>query len=102
MLRITQSADACGTRIFVLEGKLAGEWVQELIHTTDELTSGDTINLEAVSYVDALGEEALRALSQRGASFVAENAYGKDLCRRLHLHRLCSARLRKIATAHHC
>lgn len=104
MLRITQPVSAGDTPTFVLEGRLAGEWVNELLRVIGAMIPDTrcTINLEEVSYVDASGEEALRALSQKGASFLAENAYGKDLCRRLHLHRLCCARPRKNLVSHSC
>lgn len=104
MLRITQPVSASETPTFVLEGRLAGAWVNELLRVIGAMIPGSpcTINLEEVSYVDASGEEALCALSQKGAWFQAENAYGKDLCRRLHLHRLCCAKPRKTQVSHSC
>lgn len=104
MLRITQPTSTSGPQTFVLEGRLTGEWANELMRVIGATIpgAGCTINLEEVSYVDASGEEALRALREKGASFQAENAYGKDLCRRLHLHRLCCAKPRKNMVSHSC
>jgi hypothetical protein len=80
--------------VFVLEGRLAGLWVKELIRVTQQLGPGtkSVFDLESVFYVDSLGEETLRWLNKMGAAFIAENAYGKDLCRRLHLRRTTEAK----------
>lgn len=105
MLRITQPTNPGGAPLFVLEGRLAGEWVSELIRVLRGLEPGAPcmIDLEEVCYVDASGEEALRTL--KNATYIAENAYGKDLCKRLHLHRRptkccgksCAAAFRRLA-----
>ena len=75
--------------VFILEGRLAGDWAEELLRVTACLCPGtDTVfDIEHVLYVDSLGERALQWLSHLGASFVAQNAYGVDLCERLHLQR---------------
>jgi hypothetical protein len=80
--------------VFVLEGRLAGLWVKELIRVTQQLgpRTESVFDIESVSYVDSLGEEALLWLNKLGAAFIAENVYGKDLCRRLHLHRTTEAK----------
>jgi hypothetical protein len=74
--------------MFVLEGRLAGDWVEELLRVTACLCPGtnSVFDIEHVFYVDSLGERALQWLNHLGASFVAQNAYGVDLCERLHLH----------------
>jgi hypothetical protein len=80
MLRITlPSANASG--IFVLEGRLSGLWAQEFLRVAREADQGcgNIFDLQEVFYVDSTGEEALRILSRRGARFIAESAYGKDL-----------------------
>lgn len=76
--------------MYVLEGRLAGEWAQELVWVTRELSpeTKAVIDIEHVHYVDALGEKALHWLNRLGATFVARNAYGVHLCDRLDLHRL--------------
>jgi hypothetical protein len=75
--------------LYVLEGRLAGLWAKELIRVTSQLGPGTTsvFDLENVYYVDSLGENTLLWLNRLGATFIAENVYGKDLCRRLHLRR---------------
>jgi hypothetical protein len=92
VLRITLPTDEDHPR-FVLEGRLAGLWVKELIRVTRQLARGaaSVFNIESVSYVDSLGEETLRWLNRQGATFIAENVYGKDLCSRLHLRRMAGA-----------
>ncbi len=76
--------------LFVLEGRLAGEWAKELIRVTRKIPLNQqcVFDLEDVFYVDSLGEETLCWLNRMGATFVTETAYGKDLCERLHLHRM--------------
>jgi len=75
--------------LFILEGRLAGDWVKELIRVTRDLGPRTTsvFDIEDVFYVDPLGEETLLWLNRLGATFITENAYGKDLCQRLHLRR---------------
>jgi hypothetical protein len=89
MLRITlPSANGSGT--FVLEGRLVGLWAQELLRVAREANQGNEsiFDLQDVFYVDSTGEQALRMLSQYGARFITDSAYGKDLCKRLKLHRI--------------
>lgn len=49
---------------------------------------GNIFDLQEVFFVDSEGEEALRLLGGRGGTFIAESAYGKDLCHRLKLERI--------------
>jgi len=88
MLRITLSFRK-DKPLFILEGRLAGEWVAELIRVTHQIPSGKkcVVDIENVFYVDSPGEEALLWLNQLGAAFITENVYGSDLCQRLHLRR---------------
>lgn len=97
MLRITTPNSGDQPPIFVLEGKLAGEWVNELLRIARELApnSNCVFDLEEVSYVDPLGEQALGWLKRLGARFATDTLYGKDLCKRLNLHRICRSRLKK-------
>lgn len=75
--------------MFILEGRLAGDWVKELIRVTSHLAprTGCVFDIENVFYVDTLGEEVLLWLNSLGATFITTNAYGKDICQRLHLRR---------------
>ena len=88
MLRITKRGRK-DHWVFVLEGRLAGDWVQELVLVTREFRPGikALIDIEHVHYVDALGEKALHWLNRLGAAFIAQNTYGVHLCDRLELRR---------------
>jgi hypothetical protein len=92
MLRITKQKRN-DHLLFVLEGRLAGDWVQELVTSTCELGPGTrtVIDIEHVHYVDALGEKALHWLNRVGAGFIAGNTYCVGLCDRLKLRRLTGA-----------
>jgi hypothetical protein len=81
--------------LFILEGRLAGEWVEELIRVIHRIRPGKkcVFDIENVFYVDSLGEEALFWMNRLGARFITENAYGRDLCRRLHLCRTTAAKV---------
>jgi hypothetical protein len=93
MLRITLPSHE-DHPVFVLEGKLSGLWGKELIRVTRLLgpKTNSVFDIEGVSYVDSLGEKALLWLNSLGATFTAQNVYGKDLCRRLHLRRTSEVR----------
>lgn len=88
MLRITLLTNE-ESPVYVLEGRLAGMWVDELRRATREIgpKTSCLFNLEDVWYVDQFGEKVLCHLSRLGASFVTNTAYGKNLCDRLHLRR---------------
>jgi len=92
MLRITLPTLG-SDGVFVLEGKLTGLWTQELLRVAREAKQldGSTFDLREVFYVDSAGEEALRLLNRFGAKFIAVSAYGKDLCKRLKLHRIADS-----------
>ena len=81
--------------VFILEGKLAGDWAKELIRVTQDIGPGTNcvFDLEEVYHVDPLGEETLRWLNRLGARFTTNTAYGKYLCQRLHLHRVPATKL---------
>lgn len=89
MLRINLPT-ATRPGLFVLEGKLSGLWAAELVRVARQRKDvrGSIFDLEAVFPVDSAGEEALRKLNGFGARFTAESVYGKDLCKRLKLHRV--------------
>jgi hypothetical protein len=94
VLRITLPTRA-DDPLFILEGRLAGEWVEELARVVHEMGPGKkcVFDIENVSYADLLGEEILIWLSRLGATFITQNAYGNDLCQRLHLSRTTAANL---------
>ncbi len=80
--------------LFILEGRLTGEWAKELLRVTRELgpRTSSIFDIEEVVYVDQLGEETLRWLDRLGATFITRTAYGKDLCQRLHLRHAAETR----------
>jgi len=97
MLRITLPT-ANGSENFILEGRLAGLWAQELLRVVREANPRHRciFDLQEVFYVDSNGEQALRMLSRYGASFVTDSAYGKDLCKRLKLRRIEASDVREL------
>jgi len=92
MLRITLPTKS-HSGLFILEGKLTGLWAKVLLRAArgTNQESGNTFDLREVFYVDSEGEEALRFLGSRGARFITDSAYGKDLCHRLKLDRVGSS-----------
>lgn len=89
MLRITLPT-ASHSGLFILEGRLTGLWAKELLRVARAANQGygNTFDLQEVFFVDSEGEETLRFLGGRGARFITESAYGKDLCHRLKLQRV--------------
>ena len=82
-----------GSEVFVLEGRLAGLWAQEFLRIARvaNQSRGNTFDLREVYYVDSRGKDVLRMLRRSGARFVTESTYGKDLCKRLELHRIAAS-----------
>lgn len=79
MLRITTHANGTADRHLVLEGRLTGAWVGELRRIVREGAAGRrrfSLDLSAVTYVDADGLALLRELLggsadlQRASAFV--------------------------------
>lgn len=94
MLRITlPTASQSGS--FILEGRLTGLWAKELLRVARTANQGhsNVFDLQEVFFVDSEGEQALRWLSGRGAKFITESAYGKDLCHRLKLDRVGASKI---------
>jgi hypothetical protein len=96
MLRITLPS-ANSSEVFILEGRLTGLWARELLRVARGANKGydNIFDLQEVFYVDSAGEDALRLLGGRGAKFITESAYGKDLCNRLKLCRVVNADMEK-------
>ena len=96
MLRITLPP-ANSSEAFILEGRLTGLWAQELLRVARGASqgNGDIFDLQEVFFVDSAGEDALRLLGGRGAKFITESAYGKDLCNRLKLRRVVNPEVDK-------
>ena len=75
MLRITNTTRPEGVMI-VLEGRLAGPWVDELARCWKALTATEDagsvcVQLDAVTFIDAAGKELLRTMHEEGAALAA-------------------------------
>ncbi len=73
MLRITTDSQSEGAAIIV-EGKIAGAWVQELERTWNTVASNHSlksivVDLCNVSFIDAEGKRLLWRMCGEGASF---------------------------------
>jgi hypothetical protein len=92
--------------VVVLEGRLTGMWSRALLLLArgEKHGQGSTFDLMEVIYVDSAGENALQTLGRNyGASFIAESAYGKYLCKRLKLRRVSIAEVENIdGKVHEC
>lgn len=76
MFRITIHNEAAMTR-FVIEGKLAGPWVEELEKCWQAVLSTEPgrfiqVHLTSVIFVDDLGRALLAAMYRQGVSLVAK------------------------------
>jgi|SRR5262245_5017558 len=83
MLRITVHNDTAARR-FVIEGKLAGAWTQELESCWRQATATTTaprlvVELADVSYVDEGGRELLKLMAASGAEIIADDVVMKAL-----------------------
>ncbi len=74
MLRISQVNGQDGRTLLKVEGKLAGPWVSELARECNELQGSIgrlSLDLSAVTFVDAAGVALLRELRGRGYPLAA-------------------------------
>ena len=86
MLRVeTQELD--GALICRLEGRFTGEMAEHvrLLVTRCESELELVIDLTEVMFIDAMGEDVLSFVKKLGGTFIAETAYSRDICERLHL-----------------
>jgi hypothetical protein len=84
MLRLTRIAATHSTQTLKLEGKLLEPWVDEVRKACASGTdpSGRTsLDLSALTFVDAAGEGLLRDLFGRGIEVVACSSYVTELLR---------------------
>ena len=74
MLKITTQSDAKLTRL-VLEGRLAGPWVEELARCWREVAGSPqnpvVVDLSEVTFIDPEGKAILTEMSQQGVKFHA-------------------------------
>jgi hypothetical protein len=84
MLRLTRISGKHPTETIKLEGKLLGPWVDEVRKAcTVGAGPSSRINLDisALTFVDAAGEELLRDLIGRGVEVVACSGFVAELLR---------------------
>jgi ABC-type transporter Mla MlaB component len=80
MLRITeQRRPPAGPITLVVEGRLAGPWVDELRSAAKPHQPTVALDLAGVSYADEAGLALLNQLVADGAEVVATNAYVSTL-----------------------
>lgn len=80
MLKITEQRGATKTSLsLVLEGRLAGPWVEELDSSWRKLTENQrgsaVIDLSGVTFIDAEGKSLLDRLWQEGARLCATGCF---------------------------
>jgi hypothetical protein len=80
MLEITKQGTANGGQVIKLEGKLTGEWVDELARVTaTETPARLSLELSGISFVDRDGVELLRRLISRNVRLCGCSAFVSDL-----------------------
>jgi anti-anti-sigma regulatory factor len=83
VLKITISETPAETR-WILQGRLAGVWVDEMRTSWKKKPRRQNatpcvVDLSDVTFIDQRGERLLRAMSKRGAHFIATGIYIKYL-----------------------
>jgi anti-anti-sigma regulatory factor len=84
MLRLTRIADRQPSQTIQLEGKLLAPWVDEVRQACAagmDSSSRISLDLSALTFVDAAGEGLLRDLIGRGLAVVACSGYVAELLR---------------------
>lgn len=79
MLKITVLNDSSGI-VLELEGRLAGPWVEELKGCWNRFVRVNqpvSVNLKAVSFIDAAGKDLLKEMHQSGATIAAAGCMTK-------------------------
>jgi anti-anti-sigma regulatory factor len=80
MLKITKQGTSNGRQMVKLEGKLTGDWVDELARVTaTEAPARLTLDLSSISFVDSKGVELLRNLISRHVQLSGCSAFVSDL-----------------------
>lgn len=78
MLRINEEPDEPGHRRLSLEGAISGPWVQELGDICSEILGAGsrlTLDLSAISFLDAAAADLLQGLTRRGVSLMGESPF---------------------------
>lgn len=79
MLRITEHRRLDGPTLLVVEGRLAGPWVDELRTSASGMQAGLALDLAGLAYADDAGVALLHHLVARGAAVVRTTAYSAAL-----------------------
>ena len=86
MLRV-EMHDATNASVMKLEGRFVSEYAEYarslVTHCNTDMKL--VVDLTEVTAVDSVGEEVLSSFGQLGAEFIADNAYVRYVCERLHL-----------------
>lgn len=86
MLKITVTETQTESR-WILQGQLLGPWVNELRRYWKakhrESRKRCVVDLNDVMFIDKSGERLLRAMSKKGAEFVASGIYTRHVLERL-------------------
>jgi hypothetical protein len=85
MLRIEEIANGNGGRIYRLEGKLLGPWVEEVrrVLTSPSIPPRPAVlDLSRVTYADATGTRLLRELIASGVTIEGCSAFVAELLKR--------------------
>ena len=83
MLKMTIMETATDRR-WIVQGRLVGPWVSELRTTWKRAHRSQDkraciIDLNDVTFIDKSGERLLRAISKKGAQFIASGMYTKHV-----------------------
>ena len=86
VLRITPTAKSSGLEL-VLEGRLAGPWVEVLRQTwTDSLGRKEPrqvlVDLGSVTFADSRGRALLLNMQDRGVGFIKASAFLREILKR--------------------
>ena len=70
-----------------MEGRFVRDFAEHarMLIGDSKLPSKLIVDLSEVNFVDAVGEEVLLWFKEIGLTFIAESAYSRDVCERLHL-----------------
>jgi hypothetical protein len=84
MLRLTRIVDSHSAQTLKLEGKLLGPWVEEVCRACVSVAVSShrtSLDLSALTFVDAAGERLLRDLIGQGLEIAACSSYVAELLR---------------------
>jgi ABC-type transporter Mla MlaB component len=90
MLRISITTRPQGVTV-LLEGRIAGPWVEELARCWKPLTAAQNarsirVQLDAVTFVDAAGKALLRTMYEEGAALAASGCMTRAILEEVRKH----------------